>query len=394
MKHLNILRSATLAILAVGLMVVPAFAVDYYLIAKPVDITMPDGTTDVTMWGYAEDVDGACYKTVVGGGNSPASRAARMAAAVCTDPLATVPGPRITVGGQGRLRVYLVNLLSEHTSLIITGQEMPFSQANNGPTWLGGGTGNRTSPTQRVRSFGREARAMGGRQQYIWSIGRDNAFAPGTYIYRSGTHPQLQVQMGLYGGASRNASTTEPYAGYPVEHAVDLFFSEIDPDLHTAVAEGNYTACTSGVEACATQKAAGQVTSMLNYTPTYFLVNGQPYNPTSPTTLLSANIGDRILLRLFNASFRDLVPMLLNGHGQLIAEDGRAYTTNTVVAGNVTSQVDYAKEQYAFDLPAGTTKDVIITPQQAGTRWIFDRRGNTTNAGTTGGGYRAAIQVN
>lgn len=383
-----------LAILAVGLMVVPAFAVDYYLIAKPVDITMPDGTTNVTMWGYAEDANGACYKTVVGGGNSPASRAARVAAAVCNDPAATVPGPRITVGGQGRLRVYLVNLLSEHTSLVIAGQEMPFSQANNGPTWLDGSLGNRTSPTQRVRSFGREARAMGGRQQYVWSAGRSNVFQPGSYIYRSGTHPQLQVQMGLYGAASRNALNNQPYAGYPVEHEVDMLFSEIDPDLHAAVAAGNYTACTDGVDGCAAQKAAGQVTSMLNYKPRYFLVNGQPYNPANPGTLLSANAGDRILLRMMNASFRDLVPMLLNGHGDLIAEDGRAYTTNTVAAGNVTSQANHTSEQYAFDLSAGTTKDVILTPQQAGTRWIFDRRLNLTNAGATGGGYRAAIQVN
>ena len=31
------------------------------------------------------------------------------------------------------------------------------------------------------------------------------AIAPGTYLYHSGTHPAVQVQMGLYGALTKNA---------------------------------------------------------------------------------------------------------------------------------------------------------------------------------------------
>ena len=33
---------------------------------------------------------------------------------------------------------------------------------------------------------------------------------PGTYLYQSGTHPQVQVQMGLYGGVKKDFATGRP----------------------------------------------------------------------------------------------------------------------------------------------------------------------------------------
>ena len=38
------------------------------------------------------------------------------------------------------------------------------------------------------------------RKVYYW-----NNIQPGTYAYQSGTHPQVQVQMGLYGAMVKNS---------------------------------------------------------------------------------------------------------------------------------------------------------------------------------------------
>ena len=62
---------------------------------------------------------------------------------------------------------------------------------------------------------------------------------PGTYLYESGTDPQKQVQMGLYGalivrpalGASY--AYNDPQTQFSKEYLVLL--NEIDPDLHRAV---------------------------------------------------------------------------------------------------------------------------------------------------------------
>jgi len=160
------------------------------------------------------------------------------------------------------------------------------------------------------------------------------------------------------------------------------------------VAAGNYKACIKGLQTCTSAtNVGGKTTSTLNHHPKYHLVNGAPYDPASPSVLLSAGVGDSILVRMMNATYRELVPMLLGGYGSLIAENGRAYTVNTVTAGNITGQTNHAKMEYAYELPAGATKDVILNPQQAGTYWIFDRRLNLTNSGASGGGFRAGIQV-
>jgi hypothetical protein len=396
MKNSKILQVVLLTALVIGLAAAPSFAVDYYLIAKEVVKTMPDGSA-VTMWGYAQDA-GACWNS--GSGNNNPAKAARMAAAACTDPVATVPGPRIDVPNNGLLRIFLVNLLPEPTSIVIPGQEMPYSAPNNGPTWTSGPPGPRTSADQRVRSFGRDAPHAGGVRGFAWSPNRSNTYEVGTYLYHSGTHPQLQVQMGLYGASSRNAPGGQVYSGYSTTAQVDMLFSEIDPALHAAVAAGTYKACTAGEDICGRQSAnLGFTTSTLNYKPKYFLINGTPYDPATPGPLAAATVGDSILVRMMNATYRELVPMVLNGYGDLIAENGRPYTVNTVAAGNIATRTNHARQQYAFELAAGSTKDVIFTPQAEGTFWIFDRRLNVSNptpggpAATSGGGFRASIEV-
>jgi hypothetical protein len=246
------------ALLLAGLVAAaaPACAVEYGLRAEAVNVTMPGGVS-VPMWGYA--LTDSTY--------TPGS--------------ATVPGPALTVPpGDTTLTVHLKNNLPEATSLVIPGQVATMT-----PVWDNGMSGPRPSVSARVRSFTHEALVGGGTADYTW-----NSMRPGTYLYHSGTHPQVQVQMGLYGAVRGNAAANQAYAGVPFNNELTLLFSEIDPALHAAVADGSYG-------------SANGPTSTFDYQPKYFLINGQPYAAgTAPLAMLRAQA--RHMMQLHRAASR------------------------------------------------------------------------------------------
>jgi PKD repeat protein len=346
----------------------PAAALDVYLAAKPFNMAMPDGTT-VPMWGYVADPGGACY--------GAASDAAALAC-VNALPAPTAPGPKLALApGDSELRVFLTNGLPAPTSIVIAGQKMPFSDANNGPTWNDGSVGAaRPSATARVRSFDREAAANGGRQQYVWNAASANALQAGTYTYQSGTHPQVQVQMGLYGAVVRDAAAGQAYAGVSYHTARDLFYSEVDPALHAAVANGTY-GTPSGP------------TSTLNYQPKYFLLHSYDasalpvdvsIDPSNKTCIDGGLVaGSRILLRLYNAGLRELAPMMLGSHFDVVAEGGKKYP--------------FAQRQYQVLLMPGSTRDLIFTPAVDGTFALIERRLNLTDNARMNGGMQTCLTV-
>jgi FtsP/CotA-like multicopper oxidase with cupredoxin domain len=316
-----------------------AHGAEYWLCAKSASVIMP-GSVSVPMWGYALDSTGFA-------GN-------------CTAP-ASVPGPELSVPVGEGLTVHLRNVdLPEPTSLVIPGQ--PAAMA---PVWTDGTSGLRTSTSQRVRSFAAEATA-GIDQTYSWAT-----LKPGTYLYHSGTHPQVQVQMGLYGVAKHDAATGLAYAGVPYASEVTLLFSEIDPALHTAV-----TAIPS-------QYGPGlAMSSTIDYAPQYFLINGKVHTDTSPMNFPAGSAGQTTLLRLLNAGLQTRSPVLQGMHMRLVAEDGNPYS--------------YAREQYSVFLPALKTVDAVLTPASAATYPIYDRRLAVTNpgpAGSTDGGMLAFLTV-
>ena len=321
-----------------------------HLIVKEFTKVLPDGSS-VTMWGYAPDVNGACFAI------TPA--ATRMTAPECTGPVATAPGPEIVVPPTDPdLLLRLTNLLPVPTSLFMSGQEKPFSPSTMGPTWNFGPPGDRTSPTQKVRSYGAEAAANGGRMGYHWRVTQGNEITdPGTFTYYSGTQPQLQVYMGLYGAVKKNFAAGEVYEGVPFVNEQVLFYSEIDPDHNAAVAAGdpNYTP--------------------IHYHPEWFLINGEPYVDTMPDIALG-NAGEPTLLRFLSAASEKHVPVLQGLHGVIHAEDGVRYNWQNSAAGDF----EYApREQYSVGLPPLKTKDVIVTPALAGRYAIYDGNGYMTN---------------
>jgi FtsP/CotA-like multicopper oxidase with cupredoxin domain len=305
------------------------FGVEYNLRADYTNKTMPDGNI-IPMWGFAIDSSfGALDGTI------------------------TVPGPLLTVPvGDPNLIIHLDNNLNVPVSIVINGQNAIMTPVKF----------TDTNGKQRVQSFTHET-APGNTiaVDYAWTN-----FQPGTYMYQSGTHPAVQVQMGLYGGAVKDANTGQAYQGVAYGISIPLFFSEIDPNLHNAVATDNYG-------------AGKPMTSTIDYLPKYFLINGQPFVQGQTVALPAGNTGDIVLLRLFNMGLETRCPLLLGDYMTLIAEDGQQYT--------------YPKEQYVALLAAGKTIDALVTFTLPGTYPIFDRRLGLTNAQLTDGGMLAYLEV-
>src|ERR1035438_10181773 len=209
------------------------------LSVAPTSLTVADGST-VPMWGY-----------FCGTGSGPAATCAAL------NPTATGWSPVvITVPSGQALTINLTNNLSFlsganniPTSMVIVGQlggglgnttpvtspapDHQAAMANN--TWFIANTGNQgVSPTQgpRVRTFGTEV--MPGVAAATPCTGTPlgcaaltwNNLRPGTYLLESGTHPSIQVPMGLYGilvvtaaptttaGVETAAGTADPGGAY------------------------------------------------------------------------------------------------------------------------------------------------------------------------------------
>ncbi len=307
---------------------------------------MPDGV-QVVMWGYGFDD----------------------ASATCSS--ATVPGPEIIVPvGDTALTINLRNTLPDSVSVTIPGLTTPTAVV---PVRNANG---------RVRSFTHET-AAGATGVYDFTV------KPGTYLYQSGTHIAKQIQMGLYGAAIQEntaavaATVTTPavkataYAGVSFDRSVTMLYSEIDPTLHQAVADLTY-----GTPA---------YSSTINFKPRYFLVNGEAYTlgvaATATTPLIPATakiygglLGSTILFRFLNAGLENHVPMINGHHASIVAEYGNLYP--------------YPRSQYSVLLPAGQTRDAVITASAAGDFSIFDRRMRLSNSSQAGiGGLYSVITI-
>ncbi|MBI5076005.1 MAG: putative Ig domain-containing protein [Nitrospirae bacterium] len=302
-----------------------SWGAEFWLRAETLTKTMPD-TSVVTMWGFAQCTDGTY--------------------ASCTP--ATVPGPRLTVPvGDTTLTINLRNNLTgpfvEPVSLVIPGQTIVPAPVRN--------------PDGRVRSFTTETPPDNATTvTYTWT-----SMKTGTYLYQSGSHPAVQVQMGLYGAVTRNAAAGQAY-GPSTAYAAEaiLLFSEIDPVLHGHVAAGTYG-----------QLPPTGITSTMNYEPKYFLINGEPFTPAAPR--ISAGIvGQNLLLRFLSAGLKHRVPTIYGLNISLVAEDGNPYP--------------YPKEQYSLLLSPGKTLDALVTATPQGEFPVYDRRlGLTNNAAPYGG---------
>lgn len=362
-----------LALLALPLLAVaasPAFAVTYNLVAGPTTVT-PPGSAAIPMWGFGCG-DQACVDAIVAAGGSATVGI-------------TVPGPKLSVPvGDTSLVINLTNSLpamgangAEPVSIIIDGLPMPTGGA---PVYFTDANGK-----QRVRSLTTET-APGASGTYTWTVNKS-----GTFLYRSGTHMQVQDQMGLYGAVTHDAALGQAYGPTTAyDKDVTLLYSEIDPVIHTAVSAGTFgPSLSAGVDQCNLPVSAprtlpvGWVCSTVKYNPKFFLVNGTAYNGTGTNEFVAGNSGKKTLVRFLNAGLQTHVPVLNGVNLSLVAEDGNLYP--------------YAKNQYSAFLPAMKTMDALFTATLADATPlklpVVDRMLKLTNNGAGNGGMLAYLTV-
>src|SRR6516225_8351928 len=463
------------------------------LTAAPTTTTLPDGTT-VPMWGFF-------CGTAATGATATCAALNPLAVATTTTPapwspvVITVPYVAAATGGSATsLTINLTNNLSfapagtttanVPTSIVIVGQvggglgvlaqrttttSPDHSNAQGCVTWFIADPTNtppgvpcpQTStspvsgaypPTQgpRVQSFSTEVAAVPAgtvaSTALTWS-----ALRPGTYLLESGTHPSIQVPMGLIGvlvvtqaPAAANptavppvvaaAGTAYPAVGtapaVPYNAELPLEFSEIDPVQNKAVNTAVNTAGFSETKvwdghigACGNPNSGAGIANTcyppaVNYTPFYYLINGVAFNktnaalsnfPAAPATGVTAGTGT-VLARLVNAGLRMHVPSIVGsqtagfsgagasatvGGFTLVAEDGNV-VPNLLPNTNLAGQVAAPKVQTDVFMAAGKVYDVMINaPATATSLPIYDRQLSLSgNSSERDAGMLAYISVN
>ena len=327
------------------------------------------------------------------------------------------PGPTIVVPVGQELDINLTNNLPTETSIVILAQlggglgqptkvDSPVHSARTNTTWPTNSDGTFTPPAQgtRVRTFGIETAPGGPSQKYTWTN-----LKAGTYLYETGTHPSIQAPMGLYGvivvtntPVSATTSTAlTPGKAYPgaFTHTSGLTDVPYDADAVMLLSEIDLAQNTAVDSLC---PASGPCTTIdpllyppaVNYAPTYFLMNGQPFNRTSPTGIpipVTVASGDT-LLRFVNAGLKTHVPSAVGLNMQLVAEDGN------VLPGK-------PKVQNEVLLPAGKTEDVLVNlpttsdPASGATVYaakaygVFDRQLSLSAGNMPDSGIQTFLQV-
>jgi FtsP/CotA-like multicopper oxidase with cupredoxin domain len=260
--------------------------------------------TGIPMWGYAD-----CGVSFAG----------------CAAATPTSPGPVITVpaGDAAGLTVHLRNSLpTEPTSIYLVGQRNAPLPVNADALRVNG----------RLQALTAEI-APGLDGDYSWSAAD---LRPGTYLYQSGSHVQLQVHMGLYGAVvhdAPNGSCASPPCAYPAvpySSSTVMLFSEVDPALHASTTPANLTPG--------------------GYQPRILLMNGEAQPSVLPAVNAAAN---GTLLRLLNAGLANHAPQLVGGHFVVVAEDGypapvRRSQTSTLLAASKTVDVLVATGNYGL----------------------------------------------
>jgi len=222
-------------------------------------------------------------------------------------------GPTMIVTQEDVVVVTLINELPTNVSIVFPGQ--------SGVSASGGTAGLITQEAP-----------PGGSVTYTFTASK-----PGTFLYESGTQPDLQTEMGLVGALIVRPTGFDPASESPnrrayasadsvYEHEFLFLLTEMDENIHDQV------------EA---QVSKGQPISVdtSKRWPVYWFINGR----TGPDTVLNPDVswlpnqpydalavihaGDKTLMRVIGAG-RDPHPFHHHGnHAKVIARDGRLLTT-------------------------------------------------------------------
>jgi len=300
----------------------------FNLTAKADYITTGDGGSLLT-WGYASDDKGA-FPGVM-----------------------QYPGPTLIVNQGDTVTIHLKNELPMSVSMVFPGQ--------SGVTATGGDTGLLTH----------EVPADDGATTVTYTF---TASHPGTYLYHSGTRPDLQVEMGLVGaiivrpaGFDATTNRTAYGPGSEYDHEYLFLLTEMDFQVHEQVAINMMTGMPpqTGVDTA-------------DFSSEYWFINGRaspdtmmaagtgtPWMPTQPYNAMPRMFpGDRLLMRVIGGG-RDLHPLHHHGNNSwTIARDGRLLES---VPGS--GNPDLAVSDFTLKVVPGSTYDAIFEWTGKGLGW-------------------------
>ena len=294
----------------------------FTLVAKQDFISAPDGDS-ILMWGYA---------------NGAASRM-------------QYPGPTLIVNQGDMVTVNLTNELppahGQNVSIVFPGHVVDTSLSSPGAV---DGVLTKEAPP-------------GGLQFASYQF---EATEPGTYLYRSGTRPDLQVEMGLVGalivrptgGATipTESRTYSPPFKLAYNHTDTAYhyeylylFTEVDVNIHRLVEDGRIAEV-----------------DMTTWFPVHWFVNGRafpdllqvafhPFFPTQPYNCVpQTHPFEKILIRVVGAG-RQLHPMHYHGADfSVIAVNGRMLSSDGGAAGP-----DLAWQASTINFTPGQTADFL-----------------------------------
>ena len=270
------------------------------------------------------------------------------AASGVSAPAMQYPGPTLVVNQGETVTVTLTNQLPVPTSIVFPGQEGVTATVST-PGLLAGEAQPGVTTT------------------YTFTAGR-----PGTYMYHSGTRPDLQVEMGLVGALIVRPAVANPlkqaygHTDSAFDYEYLFLLTEMDAKIHQQ-AESASLSPTPQVDLDKIDTS--------NYFSTLWFINGRngtdtlladnlPTLPTQPYSALArAHPGDKVLLRLIGGG-HDLHPFHHHGNNSVqIARDGRLLGS-TPGAG-----ADLATSNYTIAVAPGSTYDAIFTWTGKGLGW-------------------------
>jgi FtsP/CotA-like multicopper oxidase with cupredoxin domain len=242
------------------------------------------------------------------------------------------PGPTMIVNQGDAVTVTLTNQIDTPVSMVFPGQSGVTAQAVSGAVGNGLLT-MEAGPAGAVR----------------YSFVASN---PGTYMYHSGTRPDIQIMLGMVGAlivrpAAANQAYNHPDTRFDQEYL--FLLTEMDPTVNYLVEQGKINEVDNG--------AFFPVLWFLNgrCAPDTMGENNLPWLPTQPYNCMPMMMpGEKLLMRVIGGG-RDVHPFHHHGNNALvIARDGR------MLASSPSSGPDRGVSVFTIQTAPGQTVDAIF----------------------------------
>lgn len=264
------------------------------------------------------------------------------------------PGPTLIVNEGDVVTVTLSNALPQHGADV----PLPVSIVFPGQTGVTVSGGKPGLLTNEAATADDPATATVNEAIVTYTFTADK---PGTFMYHSGTQPDLQVEMGLVGALIVRPNTSKQAYDHPntaFDQEYLFLLTEMDPALHSLIEAGQRVAV-----------------DMTKRHPVHWFINGRnapdtlldagvPWLPTQPyNSLPRMHPGEKLLMRIVNAGI-DLHPFHHHGNNSLmIARDGRLLESSPGAG------PDLAVSDYTIKAIPGETYDAIFEWTGKGLGW-------------------------